>query len=321
MSVRISVVVPTFRRHHLLARCLKALVEQNFAQGSYEVIVADDAECAETRQIVERWAASGEPAIRYLPVRHAHGPAAARNAGWQAASGEAIAFTDDDCLPNPGWLAAGLAALSAGASAVWGKLEMPLPAKPTDYERDAAGLAQAEFVTANCFCTKAALVQVGGFDERFQAAWREDSDLYFSLLERGCHIVHAPDAVVVHPIRAAPWGVSLRQQAKSRFDALLFSKHPTLYRCHIDPMPLRYYAIGGSLAAILTGTLASWTSLFWVGVAAWVWLTGAFCLRRLRGASKAPAHVAEMVVTSALIPPLSLYWRLRGAWAFRVFFF
>lgn len=321
MSVRISVIVPTCRRHHLLARCLKALVEQKFDPLRYEVIVADDANCEETRRIVERWAAVGGPAIRYLAVRNAHGPAAARNAGWQAASGEAIAFTDDDCLPSPGWLAAGLAALGAGASAVWGKLEMPLPAEPTDYERDAAGLAQAEFVTANCFCTKSALVEVGGFDERFQAAWREDSDLYFTLLERGCRIVHAPDAVVIHPIRPAPWGVSLRQQAKTRFDALLFSKHPTLYRCRIDPMPLSYYAIGGSLAAIFAGTLASWASLLWLGVAAWVWLTGAFCLRRLRGASKAPAHVADMLVTSALIPPLSLYWRLRGAWAFRVFFF
>lgn len=320
MSVRISVVVPTCRRHHLLARCLKALVEQDLDPASYEVLVADDAECEETRRVVESWTIVGRPAIRYLPVRHAHGPAAARNVGWQAASGETIAFTDDDCLPTPGWLAAGLAALDAGADAAWGRLEMPLPDSPTDYERDAAGLAHCEFVTANCFCKKSALVQVGGFDERFRAAWREDSDLYFSLLERGCRIVHAPDAAVVHPIRPAPWGISLRQQAKTRFDALLFSKHPTLYRSRIDPMPRSYYAIGGSLAAMLAGTLAPWTSLLWIGGAAWAWLTAAFCWRRLRGASKAPAHVAEMLVTSALIPPLSLYWRLWGAWRFRVFF-
>lgn len=320
MSVRISVVVPTCRRHHLLARCLKALVEQDLDPADYEVLVADDAESEETRRVVESWTIVGRPAIRYLPVRHAHGPAAARNVGWQAAAGAAIAFTDDDCLPTPGWLAAGLAALDAGADAAWGRLEMPLPDAPTDYERDAAGLAQCEFVTANCFCKKAALVEVGGFDERFQAAWREDSDLYFSLLERGRRIVHAPDAKVVHPIRPAPWGISLRQQAKTRFDALLFRKHPALYRSRIDPLPRSYYAIGGSLAAMLAGTLVAWTSLLWVGGVAWALLTAEFCWRRLRGASKAPAHVAEMLVTSALIPPLSLYWRLRGAWNFRVFF-
>ena len=321
MSVRISVVVPTYRRHPLLVRCLKALVEQHVAPTNYEVIVADDADCEETRRIVERWAIVGGPAIRYVPVRHAHGPAAARNAGWRAASGEAIAFTDDDCLPTSGWLAAGLAALDAGADAVWGKLEMPLSATPTDYERDAAGLARAEFVTANCFCTKDALARVGGFDERFRTAWREDSDLYFSLLECGCRIVYAPDALMIHPIRPAPWGVSLRQQSKTRFDALLFRKHPTLYRDRIQPMPLTYYAIAGSLLVLLAGLMAAWSPLVWAGFATWLWLTVAFCRSRLRGVSKAPIHVAEMFVTSALIPPLSLYWRLRGAWQFRVFFF
>jgi len=47
-------------------------------------------------------------------------------------------------------------------------------------------------------------------------------------------------------------------------------------------------------------------------------MTGRFCARRLRGTSRSPGHVAEMVATSALIPPLSVFWRLFGAWKFRV---
>jgi hypothetical protein len=50
----------------------------------------------------------------------------------------------------------------------------------------------------------------------------------------------------------------------------------------------------------------------------WVGLTGRFCARRLRGTSRAPGHVAEMVVTSALIPPLAVFWRVRGAVRFGV---
>jgi hypothetical protein len=49
-------------------------------------------------------------------------------------------------------------------------------------------------------------------------------------------------------------------------------------------------------------------------------LTGAFMARRLRGTSRRPAHVAEMAVTSAVIPPLAVYWRLRGAFVHRVRF-
>src|SRR5262249_36180503 len=154
--------------------------------------------------------------------------------------------------PGPGWLAAGagLCERDPSLAAVAGRVVVPLPERPTDYERDAAGLEQGEFVTANCFCRRDALEAVGGCDERFAAAWREDSDLQFTLLARGARMTKAPDAVVVHPVRQAPWGVSLRQQRKVRFDALLYRKHPDLYRRRIRPWtPWDYYATVAALAA------------------------------------------------------------------------
>jgi hypothetical protein len=53
----------------------------------------------------------------------------------------------------------------------------------------------------------------------------------------------------------------------------------------------------------------------------WTAFTAQFCARRLRGTSHCPAHLAEMVLTSIAIPPLAVYWRLRGAVKFRVVFF
>jgi glycosyltransferase involved in cell wall biosynthesis len=187
MTIRATVVVPTYRRHDLLVRCLTALAAQSLPRSEYEVIVADDAASPDTAKLVSAWTDQTQGLIRYLPVQHAHGPAAARNAGWRAARGEIIAFTDDDCLPDSSWLSTGVAALASGQriDAAWGSLRMPLPPRPTDYERDAAGLERSEFVTANCFCRREALEEIGGFDERFTAAWREDADLYFSLLEAG----------------------------------------------------------------------------------------------------------------------------------------
>lgn len=314
--MQISVVVPTYHRHDLLRRCLAALAAQQFA-GTYEVIVADDAADVSTRRLVETEAATAGYRLRYVPVEDTHGPAAARNVGWRAAAGEFIAFTDDDCLPQPGWLSAGVQALNGGADAAWGRLEMPLPLRPTDYERDAAGLAGAVFVTANCFCRRNALETVGGFDERFTAAWREDSDLYFSLLEHRCRVVHASDAVVIHPIRPAQWGVSLRQQRKSAFDALLYRKHPRLYRRHIAAFPREYYYVVASLAAATAGAVARQQWLVFNGLAAWGLLTGRFFARRMRGNSWSPTHVAEMLVTSMLIPPLSVFWRMQGALKYR----
>ncbi|MGH7137115.1 MAG: glycosyltransferase family 2 protein, partial [Pirellulales bacterium] len=226
----------------------------------------------------------------------------------------------DDCIPQPGWLTGGMAALGSGADAAWGRLEMPLPPNPTDYERDAAGLADAVFVTANCFCRRTALQAVAGFDERFTVAWREDSDLYFSLLEHGFCVAPAATAVVTHPVRAAFWGVSVRQQRKTVFNALLYKKHPRLYRQYISGMPRDYYLNVVSLATAAAAGMAGHATWCVIAAAVWLTVTSHFCLRRLRGTSRAPAHVAEMVLTSAVIPPLSLFWHLLGAWRYRTLY-
>ncbi len=324
MSMRVSVVVPTYRRPDLLGRCLEALGRQNFDPAACEVLVCDDAAEEATRTQVESFAARARPAVRYFAVSGRHGPAAARNAGWRAARGAVVAFTDDDCVPEPDWLREGVRPLEndPGLAAVTGRVVVPLPEDPTDHERDTAGLEGAEFVTANCFCRRDVLARVGGFDERFTAAWREDSDLHFALLDLGERIVKAPDAVVVHPVRPAAWGVSLRQQRKSLFDALLYKKHPHAYRRHVRPgRPWDYYAIAAALATVGGAACAGEHGVALAAAAVWAAFTGRFVARRLAHTSRAPRHVAEMLATSALIPPLSVFWRLYGAAKFRVWFF
>jgi glycosyltransferase involved in cell wall biosynthesis len=317
----VSVVVPTFERPELLSRCLVALGAQDFDPAAYEVIVADNAASPRTRRQVEDWAGRSRVAVRYVAAGHARGPAVARNAGWRAARGGIVAFTDDDCVPDPGWLTAGVAALADGAAGARGRIVVPLPERPTDYQRNAAALETAEFATANCFYRRATLAAVRGFDERFTVAWREDSDLFFSLLERGSRLVEASGAVVVHPVRPAPWGVSLAQQRQCLFNALLYKKHPALYRRAIRPgTPWHYYAIVAALLTALGAATSGHPAPAFGAGFAWLLLTGRFCARRLRRTARTPRHVAEMVVTSVLIPPLAIYWRIAGALKFRVFF-
>jgi hypothetical protein len=96
------------------------------------------------------------------------------------------------------------------------------------------------------------------------------------------------------------------------FDALLFRKHRRLYRERIRATPRwDYYAITGTLllAPFMPALLVPWAVL-----------TARFCLQRVRGASKAPLHLLEMLVTSVAIPPLAVFWRLVGALRFRVAF-
>ncbi|WP_245591280.1 glycosyltransferase family 2 protein [Derxia gummosa] len=322
-GVLASVVVPSYRRPALLERCLRALLAQDIDPRRYEIIVCDDGPDDATLDVVRRLGreSGGRPLLRYLAVTGTQGPAGARNRGWEDSHAPVIAFTDDDTIPEPGWLGAGLMALRPGVDAVAGAVVVPLPPRPTDYERNESGLAGARFVTANCFVRRSALVAVGGFDERFTAAWREDSDLEFALDAAGRRIGQAPDARVAHPVRPAGWGVSLKQQRKAQFDALLYRKWPRRYRAGIGAVPRAdYWLVVAALLLAIGAALAGARGTALFAFAAWLGWTLAFALRRLRGNSLAPAHVAEMLVTSALIPPLSVGWRLVGALRFRVLF-
>lgn len=321
MHVSASVVIPTRGRPQLLERCLESVCRQTLPAERYEIIVVDDGPAAETQAVVERCAAQAAArglAVRYMPSPGPHGPAGARNHGWRLAHGAIVAFTDDDTQPDATWLEAGLRAFRPETQAVTGRIVMPLPASPTDYELDASGLARSEFVTANCFCRRAILERLGGFDERFPLAWREDSDLHFRLLQIGAQIVPAPDAVVVHPIRPAPWGVSLRQQKKVMFDVLLYRQHRFLYRRRIRRDPRWDYHIAtGALLATPAALALGAPGLALAAGTAWFAITAALAAKRLRNTSKRLGHVTEMVVTSALIPPLAVFWRIAGAVRYR----
>jgi GT2 family glycosyltransferase len=324
-NIAVSVVVPTIGRDALLNRCLDALSRQTLPGAHYEIIVVDDRPSRTTMEIVAGWSsllAGKGPAVIYIANKGAtHGPAAARNRGWRAARAAIVAFTDDDTLASPGWLAHGLAAFDENVHALCGQIEMPVPDLPTDYERDASRLETSEFVTANCFCRKHVLELLDGFDERFRLAWREDSDLHFRLLGLQANIRHIAQAVVVHPVRAAPWGISIFQQKKIFFDALLYKKHPLLYRQKIRAAPRwDYYLTVTALLIAVIGLAFGNLALAGAGSGVWFYMTARFCLARLRGTARTFSHVAEMIVTSAAIPPHAVFWRMVGAVRFRVRF-
>ena len=324
---RISVVIPTFRRPDVLCRCLAAVMAQTLERSAFEVIVVDDGQTADTQALVEALCAQpGAPVVRYVRPRQGQGPAVARNVGWRAAYGRVIAFTDDDTVPAPDWLASGERDLVPGLVAVCGRVNVPplegrTDERPTDHELTTRGLETAESVTANAFVRRSALLAIGGFDERFRRAWREDSDLQFRLLRDAGPVGRSDRAVVLHPVRPERWGVCLRQQKNVFFDALLYKKHPRLYRERIlRSPPWDYYGIvaltlaaPALLAADIAGSAATSLALALVGVLR-------LAVKRLRGTAHTPEHVAETVLTSALIPYLSVYWRLRGAIHFRVLF-
>lgn len=322
-TARVCVVIPTCRRAELLERCLSALRTQTLPPQHVDIVVCDDGPDDATRAVVaaqQRLAPNGLH-IQYLPVTETQGPAGARNRGWQWAQAPIIAFTDDDTIPDAQWLEQGLAAMVLGVDAVSGRVIVPLPDAPSDLELDAAGLADAEFVTANCFVRREVLHALGGFDERFTMAWREDSDLHFHLLEAGCVVTRAPAAQVVHPVRPMPFAAGLRMQKKVLFDVLLYAKHPQMYRRQIRRHPPWFYlwVSGLVVLGLLLLALGAWHAAA-VVFTLWVLATLWFFIKRQRRVSMTARNAAELLLTSALIPPLSIFWRFVGIRRFAVRF-
>jgi GT2 family glycosyltransferase len=329
MSINVSIVIPTFRRQALLFRCLEALAGQDFDPGRFEVIVVSDGPDADLEGMMEA-ANDGSPSFRYLSLKEKKGPAAARNLGWKHALGELILFTDDDCVPGKNWASAYWSAYKQyqrespvfdGQVVFRGPVFVPCPPQPTDHEKNTTGLQLAEFVTANCACPAAVLEKTGGFDEAFTMAWREDSDLQFRFIELGIPILTVAEARITHPVRKAPWGISLKEQKKSLFNALLYKRHPVLFRRRIYRHPFwNYYMIVLLLLAALVSAAFDQPAAALIAGAGWLALTLDFTRRRLRGTSRTLSHVMEMFVTSLLIPFLSIFWTIYGAIRYKTFF-
>ncbi|MCO6431520.1 MAG: glycosyltransferase [Deltaproteobacteria bacterium] len=318
MNCRISVVIPTYKRIALLQRCLRAVQDQSYSAS--EIIIADDG-CDSRVMLLVKSSEQRVP-LRYVPVPDSKGPAAARNAGVKVATGDLVAFTDDDCVPDGDWLkAAAMEFLKSGIEAAWGRVCVPFAGIPTDYQRNESQLCVAGFVTANCFCKRSVFWQVGGFDENYTAAWREDSDLYLSLLKSGVRMKFLSAAMVNHPIRRASWGISLLQQRKSMFNALLYKRHKQHYTSLIRPAwPWRYYAIVSLFMACAALTILGAATGAQICFMLWAAATLDFAQSRLRDTQYTIAHVAEVLLTSIAIPFLSLFWRAYGAFRFRVAF-
>ena len=248
-----------------------------------------------------------------------HGPAAARNVGWRAADAPWIAFLDDDVIPPGGWradLARDLAGLAPTVAGSQGRIGVPLPRhrRPTDWERNVAALAGARWATADLAYRRAALAAVGGFDERFPRAYREDSDLGLRLAARGLAIV-AGRRRVLHPIGTTDRWISLHKQAGNADDALMGALHGRDWRARAGAPTgrlARHAATTAAGAVAVGAALAGARRAAAVGGAAWLAGTAELFLARTVPGPRTREELQTMALTSAAMPPVATAHRLAG---------
>ncbi|MGH3719949.1 MAG: HAD-IIIA family hydrolase [Pseudonocardiaceae bacterium] len=310
-----AVVIPTIGRPSLRVLLTRLMEFRGTGDGhshSPEIVVVDD------RPMSAEPLAAGMPPVRVLRSG-GRGPAAARNVGWRAVDTEWVAFLDDDVVPGPDWAAQlerDLRALAPDVAASQGGVEVPLPAdrRPTDFERCTAGLAKARWITADMAYRRAVLRRVGGFDERFERAYREDADLALRVIDSGYRIVEGRRRTV-HPVRRAGPLTSVQAQRGNAADALMRRRHGPGWRVRIGDGRgrLRWHGLSTTAAAIALGA-AAWRRprIATAAGLAWTALTAEFVLHRILPGPRTAAEIGRMLITSIAIPPVACWHRLVG---------
>jgi len=252
-EAKISVVVPTRNRANLLKRCLKSLKNQDYR--NFEVIVIDDGSKDGTKKIAKQF--EKELDLKYV-FQENKGSAASRNLGIKKAKGRIVAFIDDDCLASKKWLEM-INRTLVKVEGVEGKTVSDNGITPfSHYIKNIRG---GQYPTCNIAYRKKALEKVGGLDEKFAIPFREDSDLAFSILERGGKIEFASQALVNHPHFEESWLKALRRKRRFFYDPLLFKKHPQMYKKYLK-VPFELFAP----FYILFSILGFFNLLFFLGL-------------------------------------------------------
>lgn len=195
-------VVPTRDRPAHLNALMAGLRAQTLAAERFEVLVIDDSA--------------------------GRGQAAARNQGWRSAQAPLVAFTDDDCVPAPGWLAEGLAASRAHPGAIVQGRTEPARALRSPFERTVSvHRLGPQYQTCNIFYPRALLERLRGFDEGLAPpVTGEDTELAWRALESGASAVFAPEALVLHAVHELGPLRMLAEAGRWSDVARVFARHP-----------------------------------------------------------------------------------------------
>lgn len=233
--IGVSVVVASHARPLRLRWLLNALEEQTLDRERWEVVVAHDYDRETIRQVVEDHPLHEAGLLQEIGIPPGTGPSAKRNLGWQAASGELIAFTDDDCRPEPEWLERLLAAAAeAPGLVIQGRtrsdpFEHAILAAPHVRTQDIDPIT-AFAQTCNILYARALLEELGGFNEALPHPAGEDVDLALRAEAAGAPMAAAPQAVVNHAVESHTLPGIIRINLRWRDLAFLVKRHPKLRR-------------------------------------------------------------------------------------------
>lgn len=254
----VSVVVGIRNEEKFIEECVESLLNLDYPKDSYEIIIVDGMSTDKTRDIVQKYP------IKLL-LNERKNVAAARNLGVKNARGELVAFTDGDCKVDSQWLKTLVREMADSPEDVvcFGGPNLifdtdPVFGRVVGYAQESflgsGGSAQSKNSTkkhyvgslpnCNAMYKKAAIQDVGGFDERFVVG--QDGDLNYRIGKKGNKFLYIPNAQVLHHRRGTLKSFSVRMFKYGMWMAELFKKHGEF---------VRWYAFLPSIAIVFAVAL------------------------------------------------------------------
>jgi GT2 family glycosyltransferase len=227
---RVSVLLCTYNGAGTLEETCTAISEITYP--NMEVIVVDDGSTDASAEIAAR---HGFTVISTVN----HGLSSARNTAVAAATGEIVAFVDDDAMPDPDWLTYLVDTFRRSDFAAVGGPNLPVPGDGAVADAVAAAPGnpihvlvtdrEAEHIPGcNAAFRTDALREIGGFDPQFRTAG-DDVDVCWRLQDRGLRIGYCAAAVVWHHRRDSVRAYLRQQRGYGTAEATLERKWPARY--------------------------------------------------------------------------------------------
>ena len=251
-----AIAIPTLDRPKALARCLEAVLNGTVLPA--EVLIINQGQYDAAEQVISRARLSCPiPLIHCLQPQK--GLSAARNLASEQTHCQIIAFTDDDCVPSPDWLAQIERTMTSSPAydGVTGSILpfgeetsglFPISIRTTGKRRTFQGRALPWHVGSggNFAIKRDWLLRIGGYDERLGAGSpgkaAEDTDMFYRLLQAGAAICYEPEAVIFH----------------ERQDVIHLTRSFWNYSHGIGAFTAKHFCTGDLFAAYMLGVWFFW---------------------------------------------------------------
>lgn len=291
-KIEITIILSAFKRWDLLKNAMQQISEQDYPSEKWELIVIDDANASQNKQVVESFSKKIKNLV-FISEGH-RGAAKARIIGFKRAQGDIIAFTDEDTLPQTDWLTQIKKAFDAHPEAmgIEGKV-ISNQVKPL-FSNAPENLHGGVYIGCNTHYRRSILEKVQYYDPEFYF-WREDTDLAFKVLTHG-KIIFVPQVIMHHPPKAIPPISLWNNLYHLKDDMLLYRRFPGRTVSFLG----KEWASHAAIAALaILPCVIGFVSAKWMGLALGIWIY--FIFRFILNLRKKTFTIHEGVQFLALI--------------------